>query len=227
MTTLVTAVQLAQLRRMVSELTTAVYSDALLTSYIEARALLDPFGAEPFVYEQLSVASLVDADSAAAQAVLNVAATDGFIVGDTVSINLDGLRAESKIILSIQTGISLTLTTNLAYTHTAVQADAVAVTSRSYQVQVLNGNWTPTFDLNAAAADIWEEKVATLIGTGTQMDFAADGSSFRQSQVADQYKERARYYRSRASSKTMTLHKWPEETTVGEFPWIVNLPEEE
>jgi len=88
-----------------------------------------------------------------------------------------------------------------------------------------NDEWIATYDLNAAAADIWEEKLSALIGTGTQMDFAADGSNFRQSQVADQYRERARYYRSRASSKTMTLHKWPEETTTNDFPWIVNLPE--
>jgi len=103
MTTLVTAVQLAQLRRMVSEPTTTTYSDTLLTSYIEARAILDQLGAEPFVYEQLLVTSTVDADSAAAQAILNVAATDGFIIGDTIIINLSGVRAESKIILSVQT----------------------------------------------------------------------------------------------------------------------------
>ena len=66
----------------------------------------------------------VNADSAAGQPVLNVASTTGFVVGGKVNIaSMD--RAESKIIASIQPGTSLTLATNLVYTHTALQADVV------------------------------------------------------------------------------------------------------
>jgi len=149
MTTLVTAAQLAQLRRMVAEPTPTTYSDALITTMIENHALLDQQGEEPYELDE------------------------------SVPPELD-----------------------------------------------VNPEWMPTYDLNAAAADVWEEKSSTLIGAGTSMDFSADGSSFRKSQIVEQYTERARYYRSRVSSKTATLHKWPLETTANDFPWIVNLPED-
>ena len=89
-----------------------------------------------------------------------------------------------------------------------------------------NVEWIPTYDLNASAADVWDRKLATLISGGDKIDFSADGSSFRMSQLVDQYEGRVRYYRSRASSKTATLHKWPEETGASDFPWIINLSEE-
>jgi len=150
MTSLVTAAQLAQLRRMVGELLPSTYDDATIQSYIEAHALLDQQGEEPYELDESTP-----------------------------------------------------------------------------PVLVANEEWMPTYDLNAAAADIWDEKLTTLIGGGDMMDFSADGSSFRRSQVVDQYKERVRYFRSRTSSKTATLHKFPEETSVRDFPWIVNLPEDD
>lgn len=72
-----------------------------------------------------AVESYVDENSAATQPVLKVASTVGFTVADTVIINRDGDREEKLIILSIQTGISLTMTTNLAKEHTLLQADMV------------------------------------------------------------------------------------------------------
>ncbi|MCK5082833.1 MAG: hypothetical protein KAR31_07985, partial [Candidatus Omnitrophica bacterium] len=61
----------------------------------------------------------VDADSAAAQAVLNVAVTTGFSVGDNVVIDPAGTGGgkEVRTIASIQAGASLTMTENLTYTH--------------------------------------------------------------------------------------------------------------
>lgn len=72
-----------------------------------------------------AVESTVDQESALGQAVLYVAATTGFAVSDTIVINRGGAREEELIILSIQDDISLTMTTNLASTHTAAQADRV------------------------------------------------------------------------------------------------------
>ena len=79
-----------------------------------------------------STGSTVDADSAAAQAVLNVAATINFSATDAalgwrVIIGRGTAREEEATILSIQAGISITLDANLTYAHTAVQADVVEV----------------------------------------------------------------------------------------------------
>jgi len=71
------------------------------------------------------VESYVDENSATGQPILKVASTVGFTVADTVIINRDGDREEKLIILSIQTGISLTMTTNLTKEHTLLQADVV------------------------------------------------------------------------------------------------------
>lgn len=87
-----------------------------------------------------------------------------------------------------------------------------------------NDSWIPTYDLNAAAADIWQEKAAIV---AQDFDFKADGGQHSRSQVYEQYMAQARYYRSRRSAKTMTLVKWPEETTTGDFPWIGNLAEQD
>lgn len=79
-----------------------------------------------------STGSTVDADSAAAQAVLNVAATTNFNATDyakgwRVIIGRGTAREEEGTVLSIQAGISITLDANLTYAHTAVQADVVEV----------------------------------------------------------------------------------------------------
>ncbi|HUV85032.1 MAG TPA: hypothetical protein VMV86_04935 [Methanosarcinales archaeon] len=67
----------------------------------------------------------VDDDSADAQKVLNVASTTGFSVGELVTINAGGDRAETRKIYTIQAGISLTMTVDLSYTHTQAQGDEV------------------------------------------------------------------------------------------------------
>ena len=72
-----------------------------------------------------SYQSIVDETSAISQAVLSVASTIGIVADDTVIINRDGDREEELIVLSVQTDVSLTMTTNLGYEHTAAQADRV------------------------------------------------------------------------------------------------------
>ena len=72
----------------------------------------------------------------------------------------------------------------------------------------VNPDWTPTYDLNAAAADIWEEKAGALAG---DFDFSADGASYSRSQAYEQYMKQARYYRGKRSHKTMTMQSSPKQ----------------
>jgi len=69
-----------------------------------------------------------------------------------------------------------------------------------------NPDWTATYDLNAAAADIWEEKAAVLAG---DFDFQADGGQYSRSQAYEQAMKQARHFRSRRSVKTITLRPEP------------------
>lgn len=67
---------------------------------------------------------------------------------------------------------------------------------------VANTEWTATYDLNAAAADVWEEKAAAV---SSQFDFSADGASFSLSQQYQQADKMTRHYRARRSASTITL----------------------
>ena len=67
----------------------------------------------------------VDADSASGQKVLNVTSTTGFSPSDKIIINRGGPREEEGEVDTVQAGVSLTLVSNLTYTHTQVQGDAV------------------------------------------------------------------------------------------------------
>jgi hypothetical protein len=86
---------------------------------------------------------------------------------------------------------------------------------------IANTDWTATYDLAAAAADIWEEKAAGVIG---KFDFSANGGSYSQSQQYEQYMKQCRYYRSRRMPSTMMLIKYPPESS-SDDGWIGNLPE--
>ena len=63
--------------------------------------------------------------------------------------------------------------------------------------------WTDTYDLAAAAGDVWAEKASALVGG---YDFDADGGSFKRSQAYDQAQKQARYWRARRTPKSMRLH---------------------
>jgi hypothetical protein len=69
-----------------------------------------------------------------------------------------------------------------------------------------NPYWMPTYDLNAAAADIWAEKAAVL---AQDFDFSADGAQYSRSQAYQQAMAQSRYYRGRRSPKTMTQRPEP------------------
>jgi hypothetical protein len=96
-------------------------------------------------------------------------------------------------------------------------------TSTSPPTQDANEDWVPTYDLHAAAADVWEEKASAVAG---DFDFSADGASYSRSQVYEQYMRKARHHRARRSAKTATLIKWPHEQPDAEV-WVGNLPEED
>lgn len=85
---------------------------------------------------------------------------------------------------------------------------------------VVNPDWIPTYDLNAAAAEIWKEKAAEV---SRLHDFDADGGSFDRSKIYEQYMANVRYYRSQRVPATTTLKKFPKE--VDPRTWIGNLPE--
>jgi hypothetical protein len=59
-----------------------------------------------------------------------------------------------------------------------------------------NLNWTPTYDLNAAAAAIWDEKAAALV---------ANGAVYESDSAHLQAMRQARYYRSKRAVKTISM----------------------
>jgi hypothetical protein len=69
-----------------------------------------------------------------------------------------------------------------------------------------NPDWEPTYDLNAAAADIWAEVAA---GKAACFDFSADGGNYSRSQAYEQAMKQSRYYRARRSLKTITQRPEP------------------
>ena len=73
-----------------------------------------------------------------------------------------------------------------------------------------NETWLPTYDLHAAAADIWDEKAAIV---AQDYDFQADGGQYSRSQVVQAYERQARIHRARRRPGTIRLHKIPKEST--------------
>ena len=63
--------------------------------------------------------------------------------------------------------------------------------------------WTPTYDLNAAAADVWGRKAAAQAGL---YDFSADGGSFKRSQAAQEMRAMARFYNARRAPQSLRVH---------------------
>lgn len=98
-------------------------------------------------------------------------------------------------------------------------------TSTEPPTKEVNDTWVATYDLHAAAADIWEEKAASW---AEKYNFSADGGKYDRSQVYEMMMKRVRYHRARRSAKTATAIKWPEENDSVSgvaFAWIGNLPE--
>ena len=84
-------------------------------------------------------------------------------------------------------------------------------TSTEPPTQDDNDNWIPTYDLHAAASNIWAEKAAP---TAQDYDFDADGGSYSRSQSFEQCMAMSRYHGARRKPGTLTLHKMPKEASV-------------
>jgi hypothetical protein len=78
-------------------------------------------------------------------------------------------------------------------------------TSTEPPTQDTNEDWIATYDLHAAAADIWEEKAA---GVADEFDFHADGGVYQQSQKFEMYMKQARRHRAQRGIRTITLIPW-------------------
>lgn len=81
-------------------------------------------------------------------------------------------------------------------------------------------SWTATYDLHAAASELWAEKGAAV---AADFSFSADGGSYSRDQVYSQYMKQARYHASRRRAGTAKIY-----STAGGVDteaWIGNLPE--
>jgi len=89
-----------------------------------------------------------------------------------------------------------------------------------------NDDWIATFDLHAAAADIWEEKAAIV---AVDFDFRADGGNYSRSQVYEAYMKQARYHRSRRTPQTHhgVMYPDPGASEDASSSWVINMPEDE
>jgi hypothetical protein len=95
-------------------------------------------------------------------------------------------------------------------------------TSDSPPTKDANEDWIPTYDLNAAAGDIWAEKASAVAEDFT---FSADGGSYDRSKVYEQYMRQARYYRSRRSMKTVKAGMYPRPDAYDNLAWVANVAE--
>ena len=97
-------------------------------------------------------------------------------------------------------------------------------TSTSPPTRDANEDWIPTYDLHAAAADVWEEKAAVV---SQDFDFKADGGQFSRSQVYEQFMKSARYHRARRNPRTHTLVMYPDPGGGEDPDWVINEAEDD
>lgn len=88
--------------------------------------------------------------------------------------------------------------------------------------QEANDNWIPTYDLHAAAADIFEEKAGA---SASKVNFRADGGDYSMSNQYEQYMKSARYHRSRRMPTSVRMRQFPVEDGSADQSWIANLAE--
>jgi hypothetical protein len=127
------------------------------------------------------------------------ASTQEYVVTVTVS------EVTSPQIAKVRRMVSEPATTTYsdAAIQTIIEAHAL-VDSEGYSPD--QANWTATYDLNAAAADIWEEKAG---GVFDHFDFTADGGHFTRSQKYEHAMKQARYYRSKRNYAAVELETVP------------------
>lgn len=95
-----------------------------------------------------------------------------------------------------------------------------------------NDDWTETYDLAAAAADIWGEKAAAL---ASAYDVDADGADLKRSQLYAQAVRQEAHWKSRSVAASVTVRRdqrteyyhGVEPDEVGSTNAVVNLPEDD
>lgn len=74
-------------------------------------------------------------------------------------------------------------------------------------------DWTASYDLNAAAADIWEEKAAAV---QTYYNFTADGGKYDQDKLFETAMDKSRYHAARRKPASKQSHKVPKEISTSD-----------
>lgn len=92
--------------------------------------------------------------------------------------------------------------------------------------QVATAGWYPTYDLHAAARDIWQEKAAALAERIDRPHQQPISGYNYETQPRDFALGQARYHNSQRSAKTGTLIQSPSRRRRGDSNWIGNLSEE-
>jgi hypothetical protein len=70
----------------------------------------------------------------------------------------------------------------------------------------VNADWTATYDLAAAASEVWAEKAA---GLAANYDYSSDGASLSRSQAYEQALRQSRYYAARRRAGSIRLRPSP------------------
>lgn len=93
-----------------------------------------------------------------------------------------------------------------------------------YGNEPIDAGWIAAYDLNAAAADGWDEKVMAI--SDSSFDFSADGATYNRSQRLEQYRRNAAGFRSRSCAQSVQPAKAPREQAPEEGSPF-NAPEED
>lgn len=83
-----------------------------------------------------------------------------------------------------------------------------------------HADWTATYDIHAAASELWVEKAAAV---AADFAFSADGGSYSRDQVYAQYMKQARHHAARRRAGTAKVYAVA--GGVDRAVWIANLPE--
>lgn len=97
-------------------------------------------------------------------------------------------------------------------------------TSTEPPTQTATDGWYPTYDLHAAAADIWDEKAALLADTVDRPHQGPTPAVHRETQPRDFAAQRARYHRSRRNVRSGKLIASPSRNRLGNS-FVGNLAE--
>lgn len=100
-------------------------------------------------------------------------------------------------------------------------------TSTDPPTQVATVGWYPTYDLHAAAADVWDEKAAALADKIDRPHQQPISGYNYETQPRDFALKQAQRHRSLRVAQTGTLIQSPSRRRYGNASWIGNLPEED